>query len=224
MLSKISDLEELWEYTISFTKNEFGDNALFPIMGGGKCFEPDIMFVFINPTVRNISSSENWKGKRRPFTGTKHIWRIFNRAGLMSDAMLSLIESSAKEWSIAFADEVYAHLEDQGLYFTNIVKWTGHNADLPKSPKIRKYIPLLQKEIELVQPKTTVTFGLIPFNALMGFSINLGEYYDAVTKGDRLQFYEYQSVPLLPSYFPVGRGNPQRAVELLKMLSEHLEK
>lgn len=39
--------------------------------------KPDIMFVFMNPTVRNIASNKSWKGIKSPWVGTKNIWDLF---------------------------------------------------------------------------------------------------------------------------------------------------
>ena len=112
-----------------------------------------------------------------------------------------------------------AYLVKRSFYFTNLVKWTGHDATLPDKKKIELYLPLLEKEIELVRPKYIVTFGLMPFTSLVKEKIKLSEYYDEVMSSE-LRFYRYESVPVIPCYFPVGRGNPKRAVEMLRKINE----
>lgn len=218
---EIKSLEQLWQYTQKLHLQKFPNSKLSPIYGGGKTSKPKYMFLFINPTYRNISSSPEWLGKRRPWTGTKYIWRILNSAGMFSSGMLKEIEDK-KSWDVAFADKVYNHIKDQSIYITNVVKWTGENADLPNAKKINLFKPILEKEIELVNPKYIIAFGLIPFKALTNLNIKLGEYYKGCLKNNKPEFFKSvineESYKVIPCYYPVGRGNPKRAVELLKML------
>ncbi|MEK7595094.1 MAG: uracil-DNA glycosylase family protein [Patescibacteria group bacterium] len=221
MLEKITLLEDLWVYTKALQLKNFPNSTLEPILGGGRLSRPKFMFVFINPTYKNISSDPSWVGKRRPWTGTKYIWRIFNKAGHFDNSLLQEIEKT-KIWSVDFADKVYSHLSARGFYFTNIVKWTGENADLPDSQKVRLFLPLLKKELEIVKPSYIVTFGLIPFKALTGLDIKLRDYFDASIKLRLLETFNTNLVgdnfKIIPCYFPVGRGDPKRAVELLRLL------
>lgn len=220
-MTGIKTLEDLWVYTNHLHKKHFPESKLEPIHSGGKLKNPKYMFVFINPTYKNVSSKSDWQGKRRPWTGTKYIWRIFTKAGLFSEELLEEIENT-KEWSVEFADKVYAHLENRGYYITNTVKWTGENADLPDTQKINLFSPILKKEIQLVNPHYIVTFGLISFNALSSQKVKLTDYYDQSIKSQSLDTFELefegQKFKIVPCYFPVGRGNPKRAVELLKLL------
>ncbi len=121
-----------------------------------------------------------------------------------------------------FADRVYEHLSHRSFYFTNIVKWTGENSDLPDAQKIQTFLPILLKEIELVKPEYIVTFGLIPFSALVKESIKLSDYYEESVRCNTLKMFDLQckhgSYKVIPCYFPVGRGNPKRAARLLSML------
>jgi hypothetical protein len=220
-INDINSLEILWEYTNSLHKLHYPKSKLEPIMAGGKSQNPRYMFVFINPTYRNVSSGIGWRGKRRPWTGTKYIWKIFNEAGHFDEDLLGEI-SSRQEWDLEFADKVYKHLEDRNFYFTNIVKWTGENADLPNSGQIKLFLPILLREIEIVQPEYIVTFGLIPFNALVEKKLKLGEYFESMIESGTLRHFttkvNYKEYKVIPSYFPVGRGNPKRAVKILSML------
>lgn len=211
------NLEELWDIVLKINKQNFPENDLMSIVGNGKIKNPKIMFVFINPTKRNISSDKNWKGPRFPFIGTKQIWRIFHRAGLFDDKLINQINNSST-WSVEFTNKVLNFLKEKEFYITNIVKWTGHDAALPDSKKIKLFLPILEKEIELVQPQYIVTFGLIPFEKLTGQKIKLSEYYDKSIKNNKLEFYSFNSTKVIPCYFPIGRGNPKRAVEILKLL------
>ena len=39
----------------------------------------------MNSTGRNIASSPNWKGRGSPWIGTKNIWKLFYRIGLLDE-------------------------------------------------------------------------------------------------------------------------------------------
>ncbi|OGC44836.1 hypothetical protein A2V54_02340 [candidate division WWE3 bacterium RBG_19FT_COMBO_53_11] len=179
------------------------------------------MFVFINPTARNTSSDRNWKGPRYPFIGTKSVWRVFHRAGFLTDSLISRIEENP-EWSVEFASELEGFLRERGLYLTNLVKWTGPDGSLPDRKKVDLFLPLAVREIEIVAPKYVVAFGSLPYRYLTGRAIKLGDHYDQIVR-QGLQPEEVQiglaKTKVIPCYFPVGRGNPQRAVEILKRVN-----
>jgi uracil-DNA glycosylase family 4 len=127
-------------------------------------------------------------------------------------------------WSVGFANQVLRFLEQKDFYLTNIVKWTGKDAALPDADKISLFLPSLRREIEIVKPQYIVTFGLIPFERLTGRKIRLDDYYSSIKKRGKLEFYDAKvdsvGSKVIPCYFPVGRGNPSRAIEILKMLEE----
>ncbi len=222
-LNNIHSLQELWNHVEKITKENYPDNELQPILGGG-AIKPKFMIVFINPTKRNISSDPNWKGKRFPFIGRKRPWIEFERAGLIDDSLMDHILNNENNWDYEFTDKMYDYLSEKGLFITNIVKNTGHNADLPKSDQIKLYLPSFLKEIELVDPKYIITFGLIPFGALVNETIGLKKYYKEVVSTNNVRFYsiivngkEYKVIPCL---YPIGRGNPKQAVEMLRIIKE----
>ena len=222
MIHTCKTLEELWRVVLDINKKNFPENNLMPIVGNGKTFCPRIMFVFINPTHLNISSDQQWKGPRFPFIGTRPIWRIFHKSGMFDNTLMDHINNS-KLWSVDFTYQVLDLLNAKSLYVTNIVKWTGHDATLPDAEKIKLFLPILEREIELVQPEYIVTFGLIPFENITHQKIKLREYYDDVMGSKTLRFFETlignKTFKIIPCYFPVGRGDPKRAVELLKMIN-----
>lgn len=212
-------LKQLWKEVDKLSKRFPSDYR--PILGNGKCDKPKFMIVFINPTKANISSHPGWKGFRAPFIGTKPVWRVLNNAGLIGKQSAKIIQIS-KDWSPWFAGIVYKSLARRGVYLTNIVKWTGSNADLPNAEKIKAFLPLLKKEIEIVKPKYIVTMGLIPFEHLTGQKIKLKDYYSEVQKKKRLRNFDLEinskKYKVIPCYFPVGRGDPKKATEILKLL------
>lgn len=224
-MNNSESLQELWKQVRELNKKHFPENNLAPILGNGKTYRPKIMFVFINPTIRNQSASSQWKGPNFPWLGTKHVWRIFHKAGFFDDGLMREIENSS-EWSVEFANKVLEFLQSKNVYLTNIVKWTGSDAALPDAQKINLFFPLLEKEIEIVRPEFVVAFGLIPFERLAKRKIKLADYYSEVSRKNKLSFFEMEigsaKTKIIPCYFPVGRGNPKRAVEILKMARKFL--
>ena len=113
-------------------------------------------------------------------------------------------------------------LRERGIYLTNLVKWTGPDGSLPDRDKIGLFLPLMVREIEIVSPKYVVTFGSLPFKYLTGQVIKLKDHYNQVVR-QGLQSEEVQigsaKTRIIPCYFPVGRGNPRRAVEILKLVN-----
>lgn len=221
MKKKGNDLDSLWAQVDRLHRDYFPENELMPILGNGKTHNPRVMFIFINPTIRNISSNKDWRGPRFPFIGTKQVWRVFYKAGLFDKELMDKINNQS-DWSVEFTNQVLEFLKRKGFYFTNIVKWTGHNASLPESKKIKLFLPVLKREIGIVRPKCIVTFGLIPFVNLTKQSIRLSDYYQRAVKSRTLQGYSLKldgfRTSVIPCYFPIGRGNPKRAIELLKLI------
>ncbi|MBD3318885.1 hypothetical protein GF342_03165 [Candidatus Woesearchaeota archaeon] len=219
-------LEELWAEVYTLNRRIDPGNTLIPIVGNGQTKIPKAMFVFINPTIRNSSSSPSWKGPRFPFVGTRQVWGVFFRAGLFDEELYYRIKHGT-DWSLGFTRAVLNHLKKRSFYFTNIVKWTGSDAALPSTKKIATFLPILQREIEIVKPKMIVTFGHIPFTHLTKKKIVFEEYYQKVMREDTISSFDCQVCPcdarVVPCYFPVGRGNPLRAVHILSKLAPVLQ-
>ena len=104
---KIEDLKVKYD----LLQNKYGDKSLDSIYNGGCENNPDICFVFMNPTGRNIASLKSWKGRKSPWIGTKNIWALFYNIGLLDENIYSQIrEIKGKDWTYEFADKVYANV------------------------------------------------------------------------------------------------------------------
>jgi uracil-DNA glycosylase len=214
----MSNLAELWN-RIDECKDCFNSsNKLQHILGGGRENKPRAMFVFINPTHRNITSAPEYKGPRFPFVGTKEVWKVFHNAGLFSTELMEQINQG--NWNHELVRSVLNFLKESGFYFTNVSKCCNHDAALPNSEKIKKGEKTLLEEISIVRPKLIVTFGLIPTKVLTNTNIKLGTCLDEIRKGKDVVLQSKaifgREYPLIPCYFPVGRGNPGKAIEILK--------
>ena len=77
-------------------QNKYGAKELDPIYNGGCTKNPDICFVFMNPTGRNIASPKTWKGLKAPWLGTKNIWKLFTAINLFDKSLLDEINEKLK--------------------------------------------------------------------------------------------------------------------------------
>src|SRR2546423_1520275 len=107
-------LEQLWKEIDTLHEEKFPKHELRPIHGAGAKSNPRTMFIFINPTAKNSSTSKDWSGPRYPFIGTKQVWRIFSRAGLFDAALMERIET-ATSWSPELTHDVEAFLAKKGM-------------------------------------------------------------------------------------------------------------
>lgn len=195
------------------------------VPGGGCVDQPDVMFIFINPTVRNISAHADWIGPRFPFAGKPKLWQIlaesgFVRADLPQD-MLMLGPTPE------MVEVLIAETQRQRLYLTNAVKCVDTGSNLPTAARVAAAWSFLQHEIALIRPKLIVTFGLIPFRQLTSMDIRLADQLWE-TQGGSCPFFPSQpiageSYSVFPCYFPTGRGNPVAATKMLRALRQCLD-
>ena len=89
-------------------QKKYGAKELDSIYNGGCAKNPNICFVFMNPTGRNIASSKEWKGIKSPWIGTKNIWDLFYQLELMDEGIYKKIkEYKPTDWTEEFAKQVY---------------------------------------------------------------------------------------------------------------------
>jgi hypothetical protein len=214
----MSPLDRLWQEVEAVTRGT-DPGGLPPVMGGGQARSPRLACVFINPTARNASTRDGWDGPRWPWIGTRPVWRVLADAGLLPRDVQREIFRRPR-WDEAFATEVYRAVAEEGLYLTNLVKWTGPNGDLPSLRLVALYEDLLQRELELVKPRGVVAFGGMTFRSLTGRQIKMGDVLVEARRTGRVPATDHRQLrlPVYPCFFPVGRGNPRGAVELLTVL------
>ena len=153
---------KLEELKIKYDKlqKKYGAKELDSIYNGGCTNNPDICFVFMNPTGKNIASSKEWKGIKSPWIGTKNIWDLFYQLNLMNEDIYKEIKiKKSSEWTEKFADKVYEDVKAHKYFITNLGKCTQVDArELPDSV-YKEYLDLLKQEIEIIDPKVIVLFG-----------------------------------------------------------------
>lgn len=83
---------------------KYGAKELDSIYNGGCEKNPDICFVFMNPTGKNIASDKSWKGRKSPWLGTKNIWKLFYKVDLLSEETFNKIqEKNQRNGTMSFA-------------------------------------------------------------------------------------------------------------------------
>lgn len=222
MRAKIpKELTKLFKQFDSCQRCKKEANPLRHILGGGKFKQPRFLFLFINPTYLNLSSHKDYSGRRRyPFLGVRHFYRFLSEAGFLDRKVIDEIYESG--WQTKHEAEIEQGLIENDVYLTNLVKCSQLHPNNPRLAVIKEDFPLLQEEIRLVSPRFIVAFGRLPLKIITGKEIRLGESYKRLKRGT---YRSLRSVDILgkryevlPCYFPVGRGNPQRATEILRYI------
>lgn len=216
---KIEDLKIQYDKL----QKKYGTKELDSIYNGGCENNPDICFVFMNPTGRNIASDKSWKGRKSPWLGTKNIWKLFNKVDLLSDDTYNkILEKKPKEWNYDFCDYVYDEIERNKVFITNLGKCTQIDARPLPDDVLKQYLNLLFEEIDIIRPKAIVTFGnqvsSIILNKKISVSENRKVSHNLKIKNDIYKVY--------PVYYPVGNGlfNIDKSIEDIKWIINNLKK
>ena len=214
---------ELQDLKIKYDKlqKKYGAKELDSIYNGGCKENPDICFVFMNPTGRNIAASKEWKGIKSPWIGTKNVWDLFYKIDLIDEKIYTEIKSiKGSEWTEEFAEKVYEDVKKHKYFITNLGKCTQVDArELPNSV-FEEYLDLLKQEIEIIKPRVVILFGnqvsSIVLNQKISVSKCRKQLFKSVINGKEYDFYSV--------YYPVGNGrfNMDKAIEDIKYIKESL--
>ena len=201
-------LEELVKKYDKMQK-KYGDPKLDSINFGGCTDNPDVCFVFMNPTARNVTSSKEWKGIKSPWVGTKNVWTLFNKLGLIDNDIYSKIKSiKGSEWTYEFAEEVYGQVAKNKFYITNLAKCTQIDARPLPDSVYKDYLNLFMKEMEIVNPKVIILFGNQVSSVVLGEKIS-------VSQVRKQEFTLKKKFKCYSVYYPVGNGrfNMDKSIE-----------
>lgn len=196
---------------------KYGDKSLDSIYNGGFSENPDICFVFMNPTRRNIASNKSWKGLKSPWIGTKNVWDIFYKLNLIDECLYLKIKSiKGKEWTESFALEVYENVKKYKFFITNLAKCTQVDARSLDDNVFKKYLKLFEKEIEIVNPKLIILFG----NQVSSIVLNEKISVSNCRKKCFIKKINNKEYKFYPVYYPVGNGrfNMDKAIEDIKFI------
>ena len=212
-------LEDLNKYYDKLQK-KYGAKELDSIYNGGCTDNPDICFVFMNPTGRNIASSKNWKGLKSPWIGTKNIWDLFEQLDLVDEKIYTKIKSiKGTEWTEKFAEEVYDDVKKHKYFITNLGKCTQVDARVLPDSVYKEYLNLLNQEFNIVKPKVIILFGNQVSSIVLNEKISVSQVrkkcFIKKINGEEYKFYSV--------YYPIGNGrfNIDKSIEDIKWIIKH---
>lgn len=218
----MNDLIEKLNKKYNKLQKIYGDPNLDSIYNGGCTNNPDICFVFMNPTKRNIASSKEWKGLKSPWIGTKNIWSLFYDLKLLDQDVYDKIRNiKGSEWTEEFAEEVYRNVEKHRYFITNLGKCTQVDARELSDDIYRKYLHLLEKEIEIINPKAVVLFGnqvsSIVLDEKISVSLCRKRLFEKKINGKTFNCYSV--------FYPVGNGrfNISKSIEDILYIKESIK-
>lgn len=206
------------EYDI--LQSKYGAKELDSIYNGGCTENPDICFVFMNPTGRNIASSKEWKGIKSPWIGTKNIWDLFYSLNLMDEKIYEKIKKiKGSEWTEKFAEEVYDDVKEHKYFITNLGKCTQIDARLLPDSVYEEYLNLLKKEIEIIKPKVIILFGNQVRSIVLNKKISVSQFRKQLFT-DKINNNDYKFYCV---YYPVGNGrfNINKSIEDINWIIEN---
>ncbi len=199
---------------------KYGAKELDSIYNGGCDHNPDICFVFMNPTGRNIASSKEWKGLKSPWIGTKNIWDLFYELNILDiDIYNKIKRKKGKEWTEEFATEVYNNVKKHKYFITNLGKCTQIDARPLPDNIYKEYLNLLEKEIEIINPKVIVLFGNQVSSIVLNEKISVSQCRKKLFK-KIINNKEYKCYSV---FYPVGNGrfNRDKSIEDIKWIIEN---
>lgn len=178
---------------------------------------PDICFVFMNPTGRNIASSKEWRGIKAPWIGTKNIWDLFLETDLLDSNIYEKIKLiKGREWTEEFAEEVYSNVKKHKYFITNLAKCTQIDARPLPDSVYKEYLELFKLELSIVKPKNIVLFGNQVSSIVLDEKISVSQVRKkCFLKEVNGKEYKFYSV-----FYPVGNGrfNIDKSIEDIKWI------
>jgi uracil-DNA glycosylase len=184
-------------------QKKYGSFKLNSIYGAGCIKNPDVCFVFMNPTAKNIASMPEWKGIRAQWLGTKNTWSMFHKLGLISKKTADKIKLMKPiDWTPEFAEKLYGEVADNKLFITNLGKCTMDDASHLPDKVFKEYLELLNQEIAEIKPKKIITFGNQVSSIFLGQPIKVSEW----RKKSTTKTISGKKYSVYPVYYPVGQG------------------
>ena len=116
-------------------------------------------------------------------------------------------------------------LRREDVYITNVVNWRPPDNRTPTDDEILEYLPFLQRQIDIVQPKFIFLLGGVAAKAILSTPLALGKL--------RGKWHEYKSLNLEESILTIASYHPafllrspqykKHSWEDLQMLQEKLK-
>lgn len=212
---KLTDLKSKYDKL----QLKYGAKELDSIYNGGCSNNPDICFVFMNPTGKNIASSKEWHGIKSPWIGTKNILDLFYSLDLLDKKIYHKIKTiRGIEWTEEFAKEVYEDVSSHKYFITNLGKCTQTDARPLPDSVYKEYLKLLEQEIDIINPKIIILFG----NQVSSIVLNQKISVSSSRKKQFIKEINNKKYKCYSVYYPVGNGsyNIDKSIEDIKYIIE----
>lgn len=191
---------------------------LYPIYGTGCIKSPEVCFVFMNPTVRNLGTHPEWSGLRAPWLWISPVWKIFYELWFLSKDVFQLTQKKSS-WSEEFVEKLYCELNNHKIYLTNLCKASQKDAKPLKNSVFQTYLESFYKEIEILQAKKIICFwwqvSSIVLKKKIEISLERKKVYSLELWDNNFKIY--------PVYYPVWlwMRNMWKAIEDIKYILEN---
>lgn len=177
----------------------------------------------MNPTARNNASDPSWKGLRAPWIGTKNIWDLFIATNLFDiDLYHEIKNKKASEWDEEFAEKVYNEVKKNKIFITNLGKCTQLDARAIPNEVYKQYLNLLEKEIEIVDPKVIILFGNQVSTVFLNEKISVSQ----CRKKEFIKKINGKEYKCYSIFYPIGNGrfNIDKSIEDILWVKENILK
>ena len=202
---------------INAIHKKYGDRNFAMLYGTGCTTRPHVLFLFMNPTGRNLSTQKTWKGLRASWVGHKNTWKFFCDLGLFSAVLNKKIQTmKTNDWTPAFVEEIYADIAQHKVYITGLGRCVQPDARYLPDVVFRDSRAVTLQEIEIINPRVVIAFGNQVASNLLEQPIKVSE--------SRCKKYDLvigkKKYPVYPTFYPVGMGfrNIGKAIEDIKSI------
>ncbi len=203
---------------IDALQRKHGDTRYTALYGAGRIKKPRVLFLFMNPTARNLGVHATWRGMRAPWLGLKNTWKLMCELGIIGRKTYSHIQGLTPDnWTPDFAETLYGEVANNGAYLTNLARCTEPDARHVADKVFRESRNITLAEIALVEPKAVIAFGNQVASNLLEQPIQVSKHHG---KKYDLQIGE-KTFAVYPTYYPVGMGQmnmPKAIKDIRKIL------
>lgn len=137
-----------------------------------------------------------------------------------TDIYNEIKNKKAKDWNREFAEKVYDEVKRNKLFITNLGKCTQIDARLIQNSVYEEYLNLLEKEIEIVNPKVIILFGNQVSTVFLKEKISVSQ----CRKKEYIKNINGKEYKCYPIFYPVGNGrfNIDKSIEDILWVKENV--
>lgn len=196
-------------------QQEYGAKELSSIYGAGDINNTKYLFVFMNPTARNIASDYKWDGIRAQWLGTKIVWDLFAEIGIVPNSIHKEIRKmKPQDWTPEFSLDLYKEIARNNAFITNLAKCTQVDARPLSNLVFKEYLDLMIKEVKLLNNPKVILFGNQVSSIVLQKNLSVSNY-----KEDEFEMVEGEDINarFYPTYYPVGQGRRNMPISISRL-------